>query len=173
MLDIGCGHGELTLAALAPLAGSVVGIDSSPEMIRAANAKVAQHADLQKKCTFLVVDAQKMHESDQLKAEAFDVVFSNAALHWCKDPAAVIAGIWRVLKPGGRFCAEAGAFMNGMGVRSELHRCLKARNLPVNDPWYFPTTEEYKKLLEAQGFEVSYIGNTLASSGAWLRLNGS
>ena len=33
---------------------------------------------------------------------AFDAVFSNAALHWVKAPRAVIEGVKRVLRPGGR-----------------------------------------------------------------------
>lgn len=36
----------------------------------------------------------------------FDAVFSNAALHWMRDPDAVIAGVRRALRPGGRFVAR-------------------------------------------------------------------
>jgi SAM-dependent methyltransferase len=40
--------------------------------------------------------------------EQFDAVFSNAVLHWIKEPEKVVAGICRALKPGGRFVAEFG-----------------------------------------------------------------
>lgn len=46
----------------------------------------------------------------------FDAVFSNATLHWCKrDPLGVLKGVRNVLKPGGRFVAEMGGFMNCIG----------------------------------------------------------
>jgi len=35
-----------------------------------------------------------------------NAVFSNAVLHWIKQPEKVVAGIYRALKPGGRFVAE-------------------------------------------------------------------
>ena len=55
----------------------------------------------------------------------FDKVFSNAVLHWCKrDPAGVIRGVKKVLKPGGLFAAEFGGWGNCIG---EINR-LSARN---------------------------------------------
>ena len=48
-----------------------------------------------------------------------------------------------------------------VGVRAELHRALKARGKTVQDPWYFPTAEEYRALLELQGFEVRRSGQRL------------
>lgn len=46
----------------------------------------------------------------------FDVVFSNAALHWCKaNPRGVLESAKKVLKPGGRFVGEMGGFMNCIG----------------------------------------------------------
>jgi SAM-dependent methyltransferase len=48
---------------------------------------------------------------------SFDAVFSNAAIHWCsKSPPAVVQNAWRALKPGGRFAAEMGGFMNLVGT---------------------------------------------------------
>ncbi len=38
----------------------------------------------------------------------FDAVFSNAALHWMLDPAAVVKAVAKALRPGGRFVAEMG-----------------------------------------------------------------
>lgn len=50
----------------------------------------------------------------------FDAVFSDAALHWCKqNPRGVLDGAKRLLKVGGRFVCEMGGFMNCIG-KSEL-----------------------------------------------------
>jgi SAM-dependent methyltransferase len=46
----------------------------------------------------------------------FDVVFSNAALHWCKgNPVGVLENAKSVLKKGGRLVGEMGGFMNCIG----------------------------------------------------------
>src|SRR3546814_15462795 len=84
----------------------VIGADASPELVAAARER---GIDAQ------IVDGQAL----SFNAE-FDAVFSNAALHWMKrDPDAVLAGVWRALKPGGRFVAEMG------GARSEERRVGK------------------------------------------------
>lgn len=46
----------------------------------------------------------------------FDAVFSNATLHWCKrDPAGVLEGVKKYLKPGGRLVVEMGGSLNCIG----------------------------------------------------------
>lgn len=48
--------------------------------------------------------------------EKFDVVFSNAALHWCKsNPTGVLENAKSVLRKGGRLVGEMGGFMNCIG----------------------------------------------------------
>jgi trans-aconitate methyltransferase len=73
----------------------LVGVDSSEEMIAAARQRG--------------LDARWMEATSLSFDHEFDAVFSNAVLHWIKiDPDAVIAGVKRALKPGGRFVAELG-----------------------------------------------------------------
>lgn len=55
----------------------------------------------------LGVTAQVMDGQTLTFIDEFDAVFSNAALHWMTCPKDVIAGVWRALKPGGRFVAES------------------------------------------------------------------
>jgi len=89
----------------------------------------------------------------------FDAVFSNAALHWMLRPAQVIAGVWRALKPGGRFVGEMGGHGNVHHIKTALIAALNRRGLDGNAavPWYFPTPAEYRGLLEAQGFRVRAV----------------
>ncbi|MBA3931310.1 MAG: SAM-dependent methyltransferase, partial [Xanthomonas sp.] len=88
ILDLGCGDGVLTEKLLASGA-TVSGVDFSPEMVAAAKARGL---------VATVMDGQAL----AFHAE-FDAVFTNAALHWMMDHAAVAQGVFRALKPGGRF----------------------------------------------------------------------
>lgn len=144
ILDVGCGDGPLT-KKLVELGCKVVGVDASPAMIEAAKA--------------LGLDAHVM-EGQALRFEhEFDAVFSNAALHWMKQPEAVIAGVWRALKPGGRFVGEFGGDGNTATVLRALDAALQQRSLDFRtlSPWYFPSVEEYRGQLEVQGFVVNTI----------------
>ncbi|CAM9433713.1 unnamed protein product [Sphacelaria rigidula] len=90
---------------------------------------------------------------------AFDAVFTNAALHWVRTPRAVIGGVKRVLRPGGRFVGEFGGHGNMAAVRTAMHSALWKRGVDplAVDPWYFPTAEEYRDLLEEAGFIVDDV----------------
>ena len=144
ILDLGCGDGALT-RRLVEAGASVVGVDSSAEQIAAAQAAG--------------LDARVMSGEALAFDDEFDAVFSNAALHWMRRPAAVIAGVWRGLKPGGRFVGEFGGHGNVQHIKTALVAALDRRGLDGQGavPWYFPTPDEYRGLLEAQGFRVRAI----------------
>ena len=144
ILDVGCGDGPLT-KKLVELGCDVLGVDASPAMIEAAKAMGLNAR---------VMDGQAL----QFDRE-FDAVFSNAALHWMKQADAVIAGVWRALKPGGRFVAEFGGDGNNATVIRALEAALQQRGLDFHtlSPWYFPSVEEYQGKLEARGFTVNTI----------------
>ena len=140
ILDLGCGDGALT--RLIARRARVTGVDASAEQVAAARARGLDAA---------VMDGTRLGFD-----AAFDAVFSNAALHWMRDPDAVIAGVWRALKPGGRFVAECGGAGNIDTVRRALAIVLARRGVDAEaaNPWYFPAPEEYRARLERQGFAV-------------------
>jgi hypothetical protein len=78
-------------------------------------------------------------------------VFSNAALHWMKHPEHVIAGVWRALKPGGRFVGGCG---NVIAIITTIESVLSSRGVSVAHTWFFPHPEEYTRLLEARGLSI-------------------
>lgn len=144
ILDLGCGDGALT-EKLAAVGADVVGVDGSPDMIAAAKARGIDAR---------LVDGQNLPFSME-----FDAVFSNAALHWMKRPADVVAGVRRALKPGGRFVGEMGGHGNVAAIRVGLHAVLTHRGidpLPL-DPWFFPTPEAYRTLLEGVDLRVETL----------------
>ena len=143
ILDLGCGDGALTekIAAVA----TVVAVDASADQIQAARARG--------------LDAHVVNGTKLAFEAEFDAVFSNAALHWMRDPDAVIAGVWRALRPGGRFVAECGGAGNVELILRALVVALERRGLDGRAaiPWYFPAPEEYRARLERRGFVVESI----------------
>ncbi|HVR69499.1 MAG TPA: methyltransferase domain-containing protein [Vicinamibacteria bacterium] len=141
VLDLGCGDGRLTEALVA--AGcAVVGVDSSAEQVAAARARGLDAR---------VMDGQALDFDGE-----FDAVFSNAALHWMTEPHRVLDGVWRALRPGGRFVGEFGARGNVAAVSAALARALSRRGLRFEDldPWNYPAGDEYRRALETVGFTV-------------------
>ncbi len=144
ILDLGCGDGALTEKLAASGAG-IIGIDASVDMVDAARKRG--------------LDARVMDAHHLAFEHEFDAVFSNAALHWMLNHEAVIAGIHRSLKPGGRFVAEFGGHGNVAAICTALLAALQARGISgkARFPWYFPTPEEYRLTLEAADFRVDAI----------------
>lgn len=145
VLDIGCGDGALTSRIVASGA-SVLGVDASPAMIEAA-------------CRRGIHAIPGRAESLTFERE-FDAVFSNAALHWVPEAAAVLAGVARALRPGGRMVVEQGGSGNVKSVRQALIAELyESRGIQtdLSEFWYFPTPEQHAAKLERAGFAVNRI----------------
>ena len=144
ILDLGCGDGALT-AKLVSLGCHVIGVDASALQIDAARK--------------LGLDARVMNGEALDFDSEFDAVFSNAALHWMRNPAKVIAGVHRALKPHGRFVAELGGHGCVAKIKKALVEALNRRGIDGQAavPWYFPTVEDYSQHFTSGGFEISHI----------------
>ncbi len=145
IVDLGCGDGALTV--LIEAAGAkVVGLDASPEMVEAARSRGIDA---------YVADAQALGLARAaLCFGQFDAAFSNAALHWMLDPAAVAEGVFSILRPGGRFVGEMGGEGNIAALRRGLREELTERGYPVpaEDPQWYPSVEEFARLYSRAGF---------------------
>lgn len=144
ILDLGCGDGALTVK-LVEAGATVKGVDGSSEMVAAAQV--------------LGIDAEVMDGQALTFNAEFDAVFSSAALHWMADIDAVIAGVYRALKPKGRFVAEFGGFGNIAAIRTAVraaHEIVTGKPMP-DDKKVFPSPNFYAGRLVAAGFIVKSI----------------
>jgi trans-aconitate methyltransferase len=144
ILDLGCGDGMLT-KKLVDFGCQVVAVDSSAPQVEAARS--------------LGLDAHVFSGEALPYQEEFDAVFSNAVLHWIKNVDAMILGVYRSLRPGGRFVAECGGYGCVHKIRTALVQALELRGLDgeARVPWHFPTPGEYATRLERAGFRVDSI----------------
>ena len=102
VLDIGAGLGAVDqLLVAAHGAGSVVGIDVDPELLRQMDERVARAGLADRIQSRLVAPGPLPFE-----ANSFDVVFSKDSIVQIPDKAALFAEVYRVLRPGGRLLAS-------------------------------------------------------------------
>ena len=98
VLDVGCGAGmdSLVAAQMVGAAGSVTGIDMTPEMVAKARGSVAEMG----LGNVTIVEGSAEHLP--FDGASFDVVISNGVIDLIPDKDAVFSEITRVLRPGGR-----------------------------------------------------------------------
>jgi trans-aconitate 2-methyltransferase len=157
ILDLGCGDGILTaqLAELVP-EGFVLGIDSSQGMIETAQKLRKKNME------FRLQDINSLDNKEE-----FDLVFSNAALHWVKDHKRLLKNSFECLRKDGMvrfsFAAE--------GNCSHFFKVIKlAMTQPrytgyfqsFEWPWYTPTLGEYENLAKQTQFREVEVWGEIA-----------
>ncbi|WP_438646635.1 class I SAM-dependent methyltransferase [Robertmurraya kyonggiensis] len=146
ILDLGCGTGDLA-NQLFENGVNVVGVDNSVNMVELAKNKYPQ-------IKFIALDAKNLAFDGE-----FDAVFSNATLHWVKQPIQALQGIYHSLKPGGRFVAEFGGKGNVQTISNEIVMQIEAAGFKFKEehfPWFYPSISEYSTLMEEVGFRVTF-----------------
>ncbi len=98
VLDLGSGAGtdSLVAALMVGSAGSVTGIDMTPEMLE--NARKGAAALGLSNVAFVEGEVEQLPFADR----SFDVVISNGVIDLVPDKDAVFGELFRVLTPGGR-----------------------------------------------------------------------
>ena len=148
ILDLGCGDGILTeqLADLVP-SGRTVGIDASAGMIETAGKIEKDNLE------FLHLDINKMDFKEE-----FDVIFSNAALHWVKDHERLLRSSYKALKPGGVILWSFAGEGNCRNFFEVIQRKMAEKKYAeyfrnFEWPWFMPSEAQYEKLISDKGFD--------------------
>lgn len=152
VLDLGCGDGTLTcqIAELVP-EGKVVGIDASQGMIDAARPKEQRNLSF-----------RRMNINNLNFVEHFDVIFSNATLHWVKDHKRLLENIQRALRAGGclrsNFAGDGNCshFFNIIREAMALDQ-FAAYFDEFEWPWYMPPVDDYRVLVEFSGLHNAKV----------------
>ena len=151
VLDVGCGVGDLAerLSVERPDL-SIVGVDASRRMIERARSRERPNL------SFQVGRAEHLDFREE-----FDVVISSACLHWvdATEHEAVLKGVYRALRTGGRFAAEFAGKGNIERVLDIIRNVAaepgyQAPLAEVGMPWFFPDAAEYEALLAGSPFAV-------------------
>lgn len=137
---MGCGDGTLS-ERIVKRGAEVVGIDSSPEMVAAAQAKG--------------LDARLGDVADMRFQVEFDAAFSNATLHWVLDKERAAKAIFDALHSGGRFAGEMGGEGNLARLREALDSelVIRGHEPPSESSNWYPSPEEFAFVYEEAGFE--------------------
>lgn len=153
ILDLGCGDGRITaqLAERVP-DGNVVGIDASKNMIHSATTNYKAR-NLQ----FDLLDINEINFENE-----FDIIISNAALHWIKDHSKLLSSVHKALKTNGiarfNFAADGNCsafFRVVQGVMAE--KKYAAYFNQFGWPWYMPVIDEYEGLINKYDFSETRV----------------
>jgi len=156
ILDVGCGDGKITADfAMALPKGSVVGIDSSAQMI--AYATRTYPVDRYPNLSFAEMDARSLEFDHD-----FDLVFSNATLHWVDNHQLFLQGAFRSLRSSGRLvisCGGQGNAADMMQVFSDVVASNPWKQYfgEFRNPYFFYGDQDYARWLEEAGFLVEYL----------------
>ncbi len=152
ILDLGCGDGVLTEQfSLAVPNGKVLGIDASSGMIKTAKS-ITKDNNCISAITFQQLDINEIDYKNE-----FDVIFSNAALHWIKDHKRLLKSAYQALKIQGVLLWDFGGAGNCANfidvVRSKIKEDKYAGYFEEFEwPWFMPSKSQYEDLISPIGF---------------------
>ena len=162
ILDLGCGTARLTSILLEKMGqGHVVGLDRSEAMLREAAGLRASRPPMTplhdastdpSRLSFVRADGAALPFAD-----AFDAVFSTAALHWMPNHDEVFASVYCALAAGGRFVSQCGGGPNLRMLRDRAEALIKTPAFSMHfdswrEPWEFADVPTTMMRLERAGF---------------------
>jgi demethylmenaquinone methyltransferase/2-methoxy-6-polyprenyl-1,4-benzoquinol methylase len=145
VLDVATGTGLVAQALVREYGCQVVGLDQSPQMLARARERVAADPRLRERVTLVQGEAERLPFADG----EFDHLTFTYLLRYVEEPAATLAELARVVKPGGRIAS--------------LEFAVPARP-PWRAAWRLYTRIGLPALGRAVSREWSYTGRFLARS---------
>jgi trans-aconitate 2-methyltransferase len=156
VLDVGCGNGKVTVEIASRVPdGTVLGVDSSAEMIAAARHQFGP--EMRPNLRFEIANARQLPFRQE-----FDLVVSFNALHWVPEQDQALRSIRSALRSEGL----AQLRLVPAGPRKSLENVIEETRLSsrwgryftgFNDPYLHLTPEQYRALAEQNGFHIERV----------------
>ena len=144
VLEIGCGSGGYAVHLAKSAGCRIVGLDINGEGIRNANV-LAEQAKVGARAGFQQFDVSRPPPE---KDDTFDAVYSNDVLCHVEHRAQVLANVFRVLKPGGRFLFSDALVIGGLVSHEEI-----ATRSSIG-MYFFSPPGENERLIKRAGFKL-------------------
>ncbi|OLO42863.1 hypothetical protein BTR23_02360 [Alkalihalophilus pseudofirmus] len=152
-LDVGCGNGLTTLELYEKWPQlQIDAFDLSESMIDVAIENRQQRGIQENNVNFYVLNALDLDENNQ-----YDLVFSNATLHWVTDSNLMYQKLYDALRTGGKLNVHQGGADCYKGLHDIVRMAIDELDLQMyyqnwTYPIYYPTKNEYENLLNSIGF---------------------
>lgn len=173
-IDLGCGTGALTERVQKELGISeMLGVDNSESMLN--QARLLQTESLK---------FETLKIEDFSAVDNYDLVFSNAAVQWCENHAAILASIVNSLRTGGQLAIQmpanhdyathrlADQLASEAPYSASLNGIIRPHNVQLPE-WYAETLyrlglsesrvelKVYAHLLNSRGDVIEWVKGTL------------
>ena len=151
VLDLGCGTGELTRHAHVQLrASETIGVDRAPGMLARSDAFAAAHLH------FVQADLASFGAPN-----AYDLVLSNAALHWVPDHESLLARLATLLCAGGQLAIQVPFNFDQLSHVVAADVAAEQPFVEALNGWVKPvhvlSPERYATLLHELGFVRQHV----------------
>ncbi len=160
VLDVGCGNGSTTLDMWNQNRDMhVLAFDLAASQIDIAREKYEEIFEKENTDEFHGdIDFEVMNALDLEAKQEYDLIFSNATLHWVTDEKRMYRLLFEALEPGGTLAVHQGGF----GTYAGLHKVVRAaiKNIGLEDKfkkWIFPAFYPKKKDMELLLKETGFI----------------
>lgn len=157
-VDLGCGHGATTRAAAERLgAETVLGVDTSEAMLEQALLETSDAAD---RFSWRLGDIDEVLDEEPPGA-GWDLVLSNAALHWLPDHERLLPRVLGAVRPGGWIAVQmpynhrrpSHALYEAVALEPEFARHFNG----FDRAWPLLAVDRYRDLVAGQGFTHAVV----------------
>ncbi len=153
VLDVGCGNGRTTIELWEKFPKlNIDAFDLSQSQIKTAKANLKAARVSENHINFFQKDATTVDYDGK-----YDLVFSNATLHWIVEAKDMYTKLYKALKPNGRIAIHQGGFKSYYGLHKAVVKAIESCGYEScfadwTYPIYYPTQSDMEEMLEAIGF---------------------